>query len=93
MFDRFEFLPAVGASCGSIIIWKNTCLSGLMVFQNSFATSVQFISLHNNASWLLTNVYAPCTYAGKRDFISWFKSIAMPAHVDWLIVGDFILPS
>lgn len=91
VFDQFEFLPSVGASGGSIIIWKSSKLTGLLVFQNSFATTVQFMSLHNNASWLLTNVYAPCTYVGKRVFLHWFKSIIMPPHVDWLLVGDFNL--
>jgi hypothetical protein len=45
----FVFLPSVGASGGSVIIWKNIVLSGSMVFQNSFATSVEFISLHNKS--------------------------------------------
>jgi exonuclease III len=91
IFDRFDYLPAVGAFGGSIIIWKSTSLSGTRVFHNDYATSVQFTSLHNNANWLLTNVYAPCTPTGKRNFIFWFKNIAMPGHVDWLIVGDFNL--
>lgn len=91
IFDRFEYLPAVGASGGSVIIWKSSSLSGMMVFQNAYATSVQFISLHNIATWLLTNVYAPYTSVGKREFVAWFKNIAMPSHVHWLIVGDFNL--
>lgn len=90
-FDSFVFLPSIGASGGSIIIWKSSVLSGTMVFQNSYATSVEFTSLHNNDSWVLTNVYAPCTPQGKREFLQWFKHIHMPDHVDWLIVGDFNL--
>jgi hypothetical protein len=50
IFDRFDYLPAVGASGGSIIIWKSTSLSGTRVFQNDYATSVQFTSLHNNVT-------------------------------------------
>jgi hypothetical protein len=62
-----------------------------LIFQNSYAISIQFSSLHNGAQWVLTNIYAPCTSAGKRDFLSWFASIAMLDHIDWLIVGDFNL--
>jgi hypothetical protein len=62
-----------------------------MVFQNSYATSVEFTSQHNNDVWLLTNIYAPCTPQGKREFIQWFKNIEMPDNVDWLVVGDFNL--
>jgi len=39
-----------------------------LIFQNSYAISIQFSSLHNGAQWVLTNIYAPCTSAGKRDF-------------------------
>lgn len=66
VYDSFEFWPSVGASGGTIIIWKSSCFSGHLIFQNSFATSVEFVSLHNNASWILTNIYAPCTPSGKR---------------------------
>lgn len=62
-----------------------------MIFQNSYAISIEFSSSHNGAQWVLTNIYAPCTSAGKRDFLSWFASIAMLDHIDWLIVGDFNL--
>jgi hypothetical protein len=61
-----------------------------MVFQNSYATSVEFTSHHNSDAWILTNVYALCTPQGKREFIQWFKKIHMPKHVDWIIVEDFI---
>lgn len=52
---------------------------------------IEFSSLHNGAQWLLTNVYAPCTPMGKRDFLSWFSGIQMPENVDWLIIGNFNL--
>lgn len=47
--------------------------------------------MHNGATWILTNIYMPCTPAGKHDFIHWFKNIQMPPTVDWLIIGDFNL--
>jgi len=90
-FDCFEFLPSVGASGGSIIIWKGLLFSGFCVFQNLYAQSVEFTSLHNGVTWLLTNIYAPCTPPGKRAFLRWFKHIPMPPQVDWLVVGDFNL--
>lgn len=47
--------------------------------------------MHNNESWILINVYGPCTAEGKRSFIEWFKQIQMLVEIDWLIVGDFNL--
>lgn len=49
------------------------------------------LSAHNEESWVLTTVYAPCTAKGKREFLSWIQSIQMPAETDWLIIGDFNL--
>ena len=81
----------MGASGGSLIIWKISSFNGKCVFQNSYAVSIEFSSLYNGATWLLANIYAPCTPSGKRDFLRWFNHIQMPAYVDWLLVGDFNL--
>lgn len=81
----------MGASGGSIIIWKSTSFYGKCIFQNSYATTVELSSLHNGVVWFLTNIYAPCTPSGKREFLAWFKNIQMPSDIDWLIVGDFNL--
>jgi len=90
-FDRFEYLPSVGASGGILTAWKSKLFSGELIFSNEHAISVQMSSMHNNDSWLLTNVYAPCTDEGKRQFVNWFKNIQIPHEVDWLVVGDFNL--
>jgi exonuclease III len=50
-FDCFESLPSNGASGGSIIMWKRAISSGSLLFQNEFATSVLFTSVHNNSTW------------------------------------------
>lgn len=52
---------------------------------------MQFTSLQSRATWVLTNIYAPCTDERKRIFLDWFKQIEMPDDVDWLVVGDFNL--
>lgn len=90
-FDHFDYIPSVGASGGSIVIWKSCSFTGTRIFHNEYAASIEFHSLFNDASWILTNVYAPCIPVGKRDFIRWFKNIQMPPTMDWLIVGDFNL--
>ena len=90
-FDSFVFLPSVGASGGSLIVWKGRRFDGELVFQNAFAQSVEFTSLESNAVWYLTNIYAPCTPEGKIEFLEWFSNIDMPDDEDWIIVGDFNL--
>lgn len=72
-FDRFEFLPSVGASGGILTTWKNSLFSVELVCSNEYAISVEFTSRHNNDSWIETNVYGPCTAEGKRGFTDWLK--------------------
>lgn len=91
VFDKFEFLPSVGASGGILTAWKGSLFSGELIFSNEFAISVEMTSLLDNESWVLTNVYGPCSAEGKRQFTDWLKQIQMPDEIDWLIVGDFNL--
>ena len=72
------------------MIWKSCLFSGNKIFENSYCLSVQFSSNHNNDSWVLSNIYAPCTAPGKREFLQWFKNIQMPHTMNWLLVGDLI---
>ena len=90
-FDKFEFLPSMGASGGIITIWKSKLFEGNLAFSNPFSLSVEFRSKHNNEEWILTNVYAPCTPDGKRIFTDWMKQIQMPEDQNWVILGDFNL--
>jgi len=50
VYDSFVFLPLVGASGGSIIIWKSSTFSGSLLFQNNFATSILLSLVHNNSN-------------------------------------------
>jgi hypothetical protein len=53
--------------------------------------SLEFTSNISRASWILTNIYAPCSSEGRAQFLDWFSNIDMPDGTDWLIVGDFNL--
>jgi exonuclease III len=90
-FDSFEFLPSIGASGGVLTAWKSNIFSGHLMFQNSFAITVRLVAKHNRDSWLLTNVYGPCTHDGKREFLHWLKHYNISEDEKWLIVGDFNL--
>jgi hypothetical protein len=81
----------LGASGGSIIIWKGSQFCGTLVSQNSYAQSVEFVCKLTDDCWILTNIYDPCTTESKSAFLQWFKDIDMSDEVKWLIVGDFNL--
>jgi hypothetical protein len=89
--DSFAYVPSIGNSRGSIIIWKSTKLEGNIIFQNEYAQSVEFFFKWSNYYWIITNIYAPCSPQGKLDFLNWFSNINMPSDKLWLIVGDFNL--
>jgi exonuclease III len=90
-FDSFAFVPSMGNSGGSVIIWKSSRLTGNVIFQNNYAQSMEFTSNLSACSWIITNVYAPCTHHGKIDFLNWLHNISMPPDKLWLLVGDFNL--
>jgi hypothetical protein len=90
-FDSFAFVPSVGNSGGSISVWNSSKLLGNVIYQNEYALSVEFFSNSSNESWIITNIYAPCTPHGKIEFINWFSNINMPSDKLWLILRDFNL--
>jgi exonuclease III len=90
-FDCFKFAPSHGASGGTIIIWKGNRFSGQIIAQNDFVMSVEFVSTHSGAIWVLTNIYAPCTSERKVEFLNWLHDFEMPKETEWLLVGDINL--
>jgi hypothetical protein len=81
----------VGNSRGFITVWNSSKLVGTVIFQNDYALSVEFFANSSNESWIVTNIYAPCTLHGKIEFLNWFSDINMPLEKLWLIIGDFNL--
>jgi hypothetical protein len=45
----------------------------------------------SGVSWILTNVYAPCSPEERNNFLSWLNVVNMPDDTEWLIVVDFNL--
>lgn len=71
--------------------WDANKFQGEPIFQNNFAHSTELHCKLSGDSWILTNIYAPCTPDRKIEFLDWFKRILMPDDEKWLIVGDFNL--
>jgi exonuclease III len=74
-FDSFAFVPSVGNSGGSTTVWNSSKLVGNVIYQNEYALLVEFSSNSSNGSWIITNIYAPCTPHGKIEFITKYHSI------------------
>jgi hypothetical protein len=62
-----------------------------VVFQNNYVMSIEFTSTISGATWLLTNVYAPCDPDGRQSFLAWLSDIVMSDDTYWLLLGDFNL--
>jgi exonuclease III len=88
-FNKFEYLPSIGASGGIIIIWNGALFNGHIEFQNEFSISVKFSSNLSSNKWILTNIYGPSHSDKKSQFLEWFANIDMPDDMDWIIMGDF----
>lgn len=66
--DSFYYLSFVGTSGGIVIVWKSAVFEGNEIFQNSFSI-VEFTSMLNGESWILTTIYVPCDSEGKFEFM------------------------
>lgn len=90
-FNKFCFVPAIGASGGLLTAWDGALFNGVLVHQTRFALTVKLTSLINAHSWFITNVYGPCSPVEKVDFLSWFLGLDPALFILWLLVGDFNL--
>lgn len=68
-FDKFDYIPSIGASGGLLVIWNSSCFSGAVHLKNSFAITLEFTSVHNLDRWMLTSAYGPCTEPARSDFL------------------------
>jgi exonuclease III len=89
--DNFEFIPSLGASGGSIIVWNGSKFSGSLAFQNEFSQYFELTCLLTGEQWFLTNIYVPCIAEGKLAFLRWFRDMEIQGDSKWLIVGDLNL--
>jgi exonuclease III len=67
---------------GTIVTWKSSRFLGQVVFQNVFAMSMEFVYVFSGASWILMNVYVPCTLVERQLFLQWFHNYDMPEEND-----------
>lgn len=67
-FDKFEFVPSVGASGGLIVIWCSSQFTGTVIHNMSFVLTIKFEALQCNKTWFLSNIYGPCAGQERLDF-------------------------
>ena len=72
-FDRFDFIPSVGAFGGILVLWNSVVFLGLVVDKRSFGITVIFSSVHDSQTWKLTTIYGPCDDPARSNFVSWFR--------------------
>jgi hypothetical protein len=88
-FDKFEFVPSVGASGGILVLWASSSFPGTVLAKEPFALTLEFVSVHNLEIWNLTIVYGPCQQQARSEFVSWMRNISIQPDDDWLFLGDF----
>lgn len=88
-FDKFDYIPSVGASGGILIAWVGSIFEGNVIEKQNYAMTISFTSRHNGEIWNLTNVYGPCTEPARSEFLLWFRSLVIRDEDNWLLLGDF----
>jgi hypothetical protein len=88
-FDKFDFVPSVGASGGILLVWNSSVFDGTVLDKQRFGITMHFVSIHSGQSWKLTSVYGPCTEPARSEFLSWFRGHVINPDDNWLFMGDF----
>lgn len=73
-FDKFDFVPSIGASGGILILWNSAIFSGATLDNLQFGLTIAFTSLHNAETWKMTSVYGPCIELDRTTFVNWLHS-------------------
>lgn len=88
-FDRFNFIPSIGASGGILLVWNSSTFNGVILDKERFGITAIFTSTHNAETWKLTAVYGPCSEPARSEFLSWFRGHSVDDDDKWLFIGDF----
>jgi exonuclease III len=89
-FLNFIELPAVGASGGILVAWKQDVgVTGTQYIRNN-SVSVQFLN-GNGSPWWLTCVYGPQRNNDKILFLQELRNLRGLCLGPWMIAGDFNL--
>jgi hypothetical protein len=90
-FDNsFVTVPAIGASGGIIIAWRERLGTVLASRVDTYSVSVQFSSGFGDP-WWLTCVYGPQGNDDKIAFLQELRDIRTSCAGPWLVGGDFNL--
>jgi hypothetical protein len=47
-FDKFDYIPSVGASGGILVIWNSAIFMGIVTDKQQYGITFSFRSMHNN---------------------------------------------
>jgi hypothetical protein len=90
-FNKFEFVPSVGASGGLLTVWNSSQFIGELIYSGTFAITIKLTSQQSGQQWFLTNIYGPCSSTGRAEFTNWLYNLDSLDYDLWLMVGDFNL--
>ena len=55
-FNKYDFVPSVGASRGILLAWNSSVFYGIVLDKQRFRITVRFTSTQTSQSWKLTLV-------------------------------------
>jgi exonuclease III len=67
VFYAFDYISAIGASGGSIIIWKSCFFSTTRIFQNDYCLSVESSMFNNDILGLFQTFMSPALMLAKEN--------------------------
>jgi len=89
-FSDYIDLPAVGASGGILVAWRQHIQTTRNHRVDTNSASIQFCA-ENGTPWWLTCVYGPQGNSEKVFFLQELHDIRGACNGPWILVGDFNL--
>lgn len=86
---EWEWVPSDGASGGLIAIWRESSLGKLDAMKSPRALCNKFISLVDNFSWSVANIYRPNEEQERWGFCYILSTLHASWDVPWCFGGDF----
>jgi len=86
-FDKFDFVPSIGASGGILVAWISNHFVGSILEKRQYGLTINFTSVVNLVTWKLTIVYGPCQDPLRTDFVTWLRDHIVHDDDNWIFLG------
>lgn len=84
----WDYIGAIGAARGVLVMWDSRTFSLLGTFKGSFSVSCLFKGVEKNITWVFSGIYGPCLDASRVVLWDELKLVRQKWNFSWCVGGD-----